>query len=259
MSIDTLDAAIAAHFTGEDPTQVWKQVRHILEASMMNAPRTLQERIGPSELGVECDRCLAHMLAGTPQRPEAAWLPQIGSACHEWAEGVMLRHELTRADLGIPGRYLPECEVTVGVVGGVEITGHTDLFDLASGTVCDYKVVGKTTLTKAKSKGASLQYQRQAHLYGKGWADAGYTVKSVAIFFLPRNAMTLGDTYSWQADYDQTIAEATLARADTIAKNIAAHGLDQVLAQMPEHDFTGFSCKKFATPTTNNDAPFGVL
>jgi len=250
---------VIAQFTGADPTTLPGELRNILEAAMVNAPRSLQERIGPSELGIECDRCLAHKLAGTPERPEAAWLPQIGTAVHEWAETVMLRHEHVRGTLGMPGRFLPECRVTVGFVGGVEISGSTDVFDTHSGTVVDWKVVGTTTLKAAKAHGASLQYQRQAHLYGKGWEDAGYQVRSVLIYFLPRNAMTLGDAYPWQADYDRQIALATLLRANEIALAIHDHGLEQVLAGMPEHDFTGFSCKKFATPTTNNDAPFGAI
>lgn len=251
------DAATAALFTGADPALVHTELRAILEAAMVNAPRSLQRRIGPSELGIECERCLAHKLAGTPERPEAAWLPQIGSAVHAWCEEVFLGHEFTRAALGMPGRYLPENRVTVGTVNGVEISGSTDVLDIASGTVVDWKVVGTTTLKSAKAHGASLQYQRQAHLYGKGWEDAGYTVKSVLIYFLPRNAMTLGAAYPWQATYDRRVAEGVLVRADGIAKAIAALGLDQVLAGLPEHTFTGFSCKKFATPNTTTDAPFG--
>jgi hypothetical protein len=258
MNVATRDTA-AALFTGEDPVLVPAQLRTIIEAAMVNAPRSLQKRIGPSELGIECGRCLAHKLAGTPERPEAAWLPQIGTAVHEWLEGVFLRHELTRADLGIPGRYLPENKITVGNVGHQSISGSTDVFDVASGTVVDWKIVGTTTLRTTKARGASLQYQRQAHTYGKGWEDAGYTVKSVLIYFLPRNAMTLADAVPWQAPYDRQIALDTIARADDMADDIDDRGLDAVLASLPEHTFEGFSCKKFATPNTNTDAPFGAL
>lgn len=258
MTTDQFDAATAAQFTGEDPTQVWPQVRHILEAAMMNTPRSLQKQIGPSELGVECDQCLANMLAGTPKHPEAAWLPQIGTAVHAWAEMVMLAHEFTRADLGMGSRYLPETRVTVGNVNGIPITGSIDLFDIASGTVIDYKIVGTTTLKKSKAHGASVQYQRQGMLYAKGMEDAGYTVTSVAILFLPRNSISLSEAYPWQAPYNRQTALDTLEHADSIAKAIAALGLDQTLAAMPGHTFEGFSCKKFATPpTTTNGAPFG--
>ena len=259
MSIIESERAVIAGFTGEDPALVPTQLRTIIEAAMVNAPRSLQKRIGPSELGIECGRCLAHKLAGTPERPEAAWLPQIGTAVHEWLEGVFLRHEFTRADLGMPGRYLPENRVTVGAINGMDISGSTDVLDIASGTVIDWKIVGTTTLRTTKAHGASLQYQRQAMLYGKGWEDAGYTVKSVLIYFLPRNSVSLADAVPWQAPYNRAVAVDTLAHADSLIKAIATQGLDAVLAGMPEHTFTGFTCKKYATPNLNNAAPFGAL
>jgi len=244
---------------------VWTDIRNIIEAAIVNAPRSLQKRIGPSELGVECDQCLAHMLAGTPERPEAAWLPFIGTAVHSELEGVFLRHEFTRADLNMPGRWFPEHRVSVGAVAGVEITGSTDLYDTQTGTVIDFKCVGTTTLRSAKAHGASLQYSRQAQLYGKGWQDEGYAVNTVMILYLPRNSLTLAESYPWVAPYDRSVALDTLERADGMAKAIEIHGLDQVLAGMPEHTFTGFSCKRFAatsaaaTPNLNTDAPFGAL
>lgn len=239
--------------------QVWTDIRGIVEAAIINAPRSLQTRIGPSELGNPCDRCLAHKLAGTPERPEAAWLPFIGTAVHTELECIFLRHEITRADLGMSGRWFPEHRVTVGTVGGVEISGSTDLFDTETGTVIDFKCVGDTTIKKAKAHGASLVYSRQAQLYAKGWADDGYDVNTTTILYLPRNSLSLSSTYVWSAPYDRQVAIDTLARADTIAAAITTLGLDQVLAGMPEHTFEEFSCKRFATPTVNNDAPFGAL
>ena len=38
------------------------KVHQIIEHDAANAPRTLQKRIGPSELGVACDRCLVHVV-----------------------------------------------------------------------------------------------------------------------------------------------------------------------------------------------------
>jgi len=241
---------------------VWTDVRNIIEASIINAPRSLQTRIGPSELGNPCDRCLAHKLAGTPERPEAAWLPFIGTAVHEKFEGIFLGHEFTRADLGMPGRWLPEHRVTVGTVNGIEITGNTDLFDTQTGTVIDFKCVGTTTIKKAKAHGASLVYSRQAQLYAKGWADDGYTVNTTTILYLPRNSVSLADTYVWSAPYDRQIALDAIGRANLIAVAIAANGLEAVLAGMAEHTFEEFSCKRFATPIVNNttsSAPFGAL
>lgn len=228
-----------------DPQAVPAELRSIVEAAILNDPRSLQKRIGPSGLGNECARCLAHGLAETPESADPAWLPTIGRAVHEWLEGVFVSHEVTRSQLRMPDRFLPEHKVNVGQVGGVDITGSTDLFDTHTGTVIDFKIVGTNTLRSARANGASLLYQRQAMLYGKGWQDAGYTVTNVVIWFMPRNAVALTDGYAWSAAYDRSVAEATLARADTLARDIQARGLQAVLADLPPHDGDGFSCRKF--------------
>lgn len=259
-AVDALTSAVAAQYTGADPTLVPGELRTIIEAAIMNAPRTLQTRIGPSELGVECTRCLAHMLAETPQKPDAAWLPTCGTAVHEWLEGVILRHELTRADLGIPGRYLPECQVMVGTVGGVQITGNADVFDTWSGTVVDWKNLGTTALRNLKGEGANTQYRRQGNLYGKGYEDLGYTVRSIIIYGLPRNGLTLAESYAYQFDYERADAQRTLDRADGLASDIAARGLGAVLDRLPPHTGSGFSCKRYPGETIaalNERDPFG--
>lgn len=232
-------------FTGADPDEVPSNLLGILEEAMRNHPRSLQERIGPSELGNDCDRCLAHKLAGTTELPEAAWLPQIGTAVHSWAEQVILGHEYERSCAGEPGRYMPECTVHVGSVGGVDITGTSDVFDTHSGTVVDWKIVGKTTLDSVRRGGPSGTYRAQAHLYGKGWEDAGYTVKSVLIMFLPRNAFSVRGGIRWQEPYDRKIAEDCLAHANEVYDCVQRYGLDAVLEVMPPHTNTGFTCRKF--------------
>jgi hypothetical protein len=244
-ALHPLDVACATQYVAPaDPKHTAHELRTIIEAAIEHQPRSLQLAIGPSELGNECERCLAHKLAGTPESRDAAWLPFIGTAVHEQLEQIILAHENTRASLGMPGRFLTENRVTVGQVGGVAITGSTDLFDTHTGTVIDWKCVGTTTLRKAKGSGASTVYRRQAHLYGKGWQDAGYTVNTVLIYFLPRNAVSLADGCPWAEPYDRADAEATLQRADNLAKAVGALGLEQVLAGLPPHHGDGFSCRR---------------
>lgn len=132
-------------YTGADPASVHADLLDVVEAAMLHQPRTLQTRIGPSEIGMDCVRCLAHKLAGTPERPEAAWLPYLGTAVHEELSTVFIRHEHTRQDLGLPPRFLSEHRVTVGTIGGQEITGSTDLFDIHTGTIVDFKGLARDT------------------------------------------------------------------------------------------------------------------
>lgn len=229
----------AAYYRGLDPEQAIPDLQAIIEDAIRNRPRTLQKVIGPSSLGSECDRCLIAELAQVAEdEPYAAWLPTLGVALGEWLEAVVIQHLMTtRSD-----RYITEGRVTVGTVGGIPIGGSTDVFDLWTGTVIDYKLIGTTTLRKMRKDGASLTYRRQCQVYGKGWEDAGYVVKSVAVWGLPRNGFTVGSGYLHQEPYDRSVAEQVIARADMFANAINAFGVEQVLASAGPHTGTEFSC-----------------
>jgi hypothetical protein len=67
---------------GDDPTTMWTEYASIVKDAIAGDPRTLQTRIGPSGLGVDCDRCLAHQLAGIPEHRDDPWLPTVGRAVH---------------------------------------------------------------------------------------------------------------------------------------------------------------------------------
>ena len=233
-------ATVAAENTIPDLTRV-------IESAISDAPRSLQTALGPSEIGTDCDRCLIHLLASTRTDSGAPWLPTIGTAVHEWLEQVILRHEhATKA-----GRYLPECRVTVGQLRGVDITGTSDLYDTSTGTVVDFKVTGTTTLKKVRAaKGhPGRTYERQAQLYGRGWALAGFDVRSVAVWFLPRNGFRITDGHVWQEPYDEQVAIDALDRANRLASFIDTFGVDAVLASAAAHTGTEFSCEKYdATP-----------
>lgn len=229
------------------PERAIPDLQAILEHAIANDERTLQTELGPSELGTDCDRCLIHMLAGTPADEGAPWLPTIGRAVHEWAEVALIRHLMTTGS----DRYLPEGRVAVGQLRGVDITGSSDVLDIHTGTVVDYKLVGTTTLKKVKAaKGhPGLTYARQANLYGRGWALAGYDVRSVAVWFLPRNGFRISDGHVWQTPYDEQVALDALERANRLAGFVDTFGVDTVLASAPPHTGTEFSCERYgATP-----------
>ena len=234
-----------------DPAQTIPDLQAVLEHAILNDDRSLQTTIGPSSLGSACDRCLITELAGLKGPDEqAAWLPAIGRAVHEWAEYAILRHlALTGTD-----RYICEGRVLVGTVGGVEIWGNSDVFDTHTGTVVDFKVTGTTSLREYRKNGAKTTYRRQQHLYGKGWEDKGFDVKSVAVWCLPRNGFTIGSGYLHQEDYDRADAEATLARANAFAAGIAAIGHEAVLASAPPHTGSEFSCPKGESAPQTPDA-----
>lgn len=147
-----------AHAATEGNT--WGGYRSVIEAAITSQPRSQQKRIGPSEVGNPCTRCLTHKLIGTPESERhAPWLPWIGTAVHAQLEDVFMQ---ANADLE-QTRYLVEATVAVGEIGGQVITGHADLFDLEVGEVTDWKIVGATTLRNAKANGPSETYRTQAH------------------------------------------------------------------------------------------------
>lgn len=227
-------------------------LRGVIEDAIRNHPRTLQVALGPSEIGTACDRCLVNLLAGHKATEHVVpWLPTIGTAVHAWLDEAMRYHAWASPD---GDRWHMEERVTVGSIGGVPIHGNSDLFDAATGTVVDWKITGKTTLDKVRRHGAALTYQAQAHLYGKGWEDAGHTVREVVVMFLPRNAVSLQHGQTWRAPYSRKTAELALERANALHSGIAALGLDQVLAVTPPHTGEEFACGKWPGEATPNDA-----
>lgn len=230
-----------------DPDRTVPDLLALIEDAINNHPRTLQKAIGPSSLGSACDRCLINELADMLTEEHAPWLPTLGHAVHEWLEGVILRHLMVTGS----DRYISEGKVTVGMVGGVWVTGNSDVFDTWTNTVVDFKLVGTTTVRKVRKAGdcggdcncsVSLTYRRQGQLYGKGWEDAGYDVKSVAVWGLPRNGFHITDGFVHQEPYDRNVALLTLDRADQFARRINRYGHDEVLAKAPPHTGTEFSC-----------------
>lgn len=249
--------------TSDNAEDAFTQLRGIVEDAITNHPRSLQRRIGPSEIGAPCDHCLAAKLAGwTKHEVGIPWLPTIGTAVHEWLELTVTRHEIARIKAATNpdterNRFWCEERVNVGTVGGVDITGSCDLFHAPTGTVIDYKVVGTTTLRKARSSGPSATYRAQAHLYGRGWTRRGEHVNTVAIWFLPRNAASLDHGYLWSEPYDEQVALDALTRADQMANNVAALATageqvrDEWITNLPR-DPACWDCRRYP------DAPKGA-
>lgn len=241
-------------------------ITELIEDSIRTAPRSLQKRIGPSELGTDCEHCLAAKLAGWNQiTPTVAWLPFIGTCVHEHYERffeAFARAE-PRTTTGRPAA-LTEQTVTVGQLDGINITGSTDLYlpdqlgYAETGMTVDWKIVGKTTLNQVKrDRQPSQRYIVQAMLYAKGWNDAGYPTSHVCIYFQPRNAPSLREGYIWTAPYDPAVAQNALDHAQQVLNNL--HALeavsidvrDQWITSLPRaaHCWDCAKYKDFGQPT----------
>ncbi|KFI65735.1 phage protein [Bifidobacterium cuniculi] len=224
-------------------------MRPIIEEHILTQPRTLQKRIGPSELGTDCVHCLAAKLAGWERKPsKAAWIPFEGTCIHAAFEQLF-------SGLG----YQTELKVTVGKLDGEPITGSIDLYDEKTGTTVDWKTVGNDTLKAAKANGPSQQYLVQASLYGLGVPNAARSV----IVYLPRNAMTLDDAFSYEAAYDPRPGWWALDRAqmlldllDLIGRSYGAQVRDAWIRQLPRSTGHCFDCATWDDDPDQD--PFGL-
>lgn len=205
-------------------SDLWPEIRRIIETRMSSQPRDLQREIGPSELGTSCVHCLAAKLAGWPERRRPAWLPFIGTCVHARFEQWFQESEETVFTGPAPEderrRFVPEMRVTVGHLQGLhagyDVKGSIDLYDRKTGSTIDWKIVGNTTLTKVKAHGPSQQYRVQASLYGIGLKNRGESVRYSRIYFLPKTKTSLADALPWQTQFDPKPGRWALARAQLL-------------------------------------------
>lgn len=252
--------AIAEH-QAQDPTlhpddhpALWPEIRTIIETHIRNQPRSQQVEIGPSELGTDSLHTLAAKLAGWPQASQqAGWLPFIGTSVHAQFEQLFPKLNHTGFDTGHEGqRFETEMKVTSGhlngLYGGYDIGGHIDLYDHRTATTADWKIVGSTTLRTVKAQGISQQYAVQASLYGIGLMNADLPIKRSAIYFLPRNGISLNDALPIEYEFDPQPGRWALARAQLLVNLMdvieQADGADvrdawiSLLPESPTHDFS---------------------
>ncbi|KAB2384733.1 hypothetical protein [Actinomadura montaniterrae] len=198
----------------------------VIEHAIANAPRSLQKAIGPSEIGHPCARRIAYKLAGAPEvnTGRVPWKPAIGTAVHAWLDETFTAANARQPDFDTTGgRYLCEVRVDVGEIAGQTITGSCDLRTPEESL--DFKIVGDPTLRRVKKEQhPGQQYRIQGHLYGRGWQRMGRPVKTIGVWFLPRN-QELRQAYLWTEPYDEQVAIEALARAESIASLVQRFGV----------------------------------
>jgi hypothetical protein len=233
---------------GSDPRLLHDELLMAIREGIRAHPRTLQRRIGPSEMGTPCLRKMGYRLLDVdPCQGSESWLPTVGTAVHAW---LAEQFALTNLSLGFT-RYLIEHTVSVGTVGGVEVTGTADLYDRVTATVIDWKVVGAARLAVARSRSKDRignTYRVQANLYGRGFRAKGLPVERVTVAFLPRNGQ-LTEAVFVTEDHDPELAEEALKLADATAVALQEIGAD-LLQHMPTADDYCISCSWFAPYST---------
>ena len=184
-------------------------------------PRSLQAAIGPSEVGVACARQLAAKLAGA-ERVNAggdllpAW---IGTAGHAKLEAAFAADNARLVAEGNAPRWIIEQRVEVAI----GLSGSCDVFDVREGRAIDHKFLGANTFREYRKNGPPRHYVVQAMCYGAGWVRAGYAVREVAIWMIPR-AGTMAGSHLWSAPFDQAVADAAVDRLNLIRAAVDGFG-----------------------------------
>lgn len=192
------------------------EIRRVITERANSSDRNQQRHLGPSELGVECDRQVVGKLLDLPvtNHVNDPWPSIVGTAVHAWLADQL---PIYAAD-----RFLTEQRVT-------PIPGHAgtaDVYDALERAVVDWKCLGATTLDSLKLNGPPRKYYAQLLLYALGYRNLGFPVDRVVLFALPRTQSSLDYSYVWEHAYtpadDEFILEVV---ADTDRRKILAQAV----------------------------------
>jgi hypothetical protein len=216
----------------------------MIEEAAAEDPRSLQKQIGPSGLGGDCIHCLACAIFQIPKRedPRDIWNQTVGHACHHWMEQQLL------AKNAAAGRTLfhPERKVYVGDIGPMKIHGSADCYDVEEQVVVDWKFPGDNTMSKVRQGYISESYRRQPHLYGLGYGNEGFEVRGVMVLFIPRNDRTVRNAYAHKVNYDRTLAEDTMDRANRLYDLVIRDGGPAAVIPRLRRDEHCWDCPRYA-------------
>ena len=186
-------AAAPAPVGGSTPwaSRYASDLRRVFLEHAARAPRTLQQHLGPSELGVACDRQVAGKMAALPATNHVVdpWPSIVGTACHAWAADAFEADNKRRGVL----RWVAEQKVTPHP----DHPGTADLYDAAERAVVDHKFLGESSMAKVR-KDPPRKYVVQLLLYGLGYQRMGLPVRRVVLAAYPRTAASLDGLYVWE-------------------------------------------------------------
>lgn len=195
------------------PPSTVVELEQILQRYEADQPRSRQTALGPSEVGVECQRALAYRLLNTPPKPDnrLPWAPLVGTAVHAViAEALEAENKrLGRQRWIVENRVYPT----------EDLSGSCDAFDSDTSMIVDWKLVGDKSLAKLPVE-MSREYETQANIYGLGYEKAGHEVKWVRICLLARASHDFRMSREWTRPYDRDLAERALARVAETRKLI---------------------------------------
>lgn len=228
-----------------DPHPLLEDLKNLVRQHAHAHPRHAQVALGPSQVGHPCARnVISGLLAGKEHEvnPQFDPLPSyIGVAAHKAMEEAARIDNERHATDGVkppdrwPDRWLSETKVHIRE----GLSGTCDLYDTWTNTVIDYKFPGTTTMTEYRKNGPTPLYRIQAHLYGRGYKNAGHPVENVGIWFLPRGGL-LSTSLLWTEPYSDQVVNHVLAKLDSMIILMDELDLEhhpERLALVPTHPY----------------------
>ena len=263
------------------PQIVFEEISGIIRRAILEAPRSKQTRIGPSETGHPCARHIAYKLAGkAPVVPsEVGWRQFVGTAVGAMVEQHVIdaNDDLTGHASAVAGLARPELKAQVIEhfsqlnareewprwivqtpvnVGSIhpdypDITGHLDIYDAATATVIDIKTPGNTAMKKHKpgNRLTDDAYRAQVMQYGAGLVKLGLPVDWVGLLRFPAAGEWQDRTFQYER-FDPTVAPAVLERVAGIYNLVSALGAGAASLLKPTQHYCQ-RCDYFKPESTN--------
>lgn len=198
------------------PDDVLNEIKSQIIGHAKNSARSKQKAIGPSEIAQQCERRIGYRLLDLEKSNFSdPWFTIIGTAMHKWLEDCYKAINKSLPE----DRYLIEYRVKIhGAIGG-----KFDIYDKKTKAIRDWKLVGDSTLKKAKS-GGSESYSDQTAQYALGLVAKGYEVEWLEVVYLPRSTY-LKNAVITRERFDPERAKAALARHDKVKATTKKHGI----------------------------------
>ena len=166
-----------------------------IAGSSKTSARSLQEEVGPSEIG-GCRRKVWLKMGNWPKTNlNTINLPAImGNAIHAYI------HEVFKKEDPFSEKYLLEESME-----SEGIKGHIDLFDIENCEVVDWKTITKSKIPRFPSE----QQRWQVQVYGWLLEQNTYEVKNVTLVGIPRDGDERDIVYHTEP-YDREIAKEAI-------------------------------------------------
>lgn len=210
----------------------------------MNTERSKKQTIGVSEIGTECDRCLARKLSTLYVKPfDPSWKAQVGTFIHGGLEDhfgskygmwdLEARKYVTanNAPTDENWAYHMERNLVIHDFGHFVLDGSCDLFIQGAtfGIVDDWKTQGAKKLLLTAAGKVSQTYKIQMMTYGLGYELLGFNVTHVVLYALPRDG-ELEDAKPVLMRYDKQIAIDRLAKVQSMIEAAEIIGWEALIA-----------------------------